>query len=124
MSKSVAPLAFVVDDESVIANTLAAILKNSGFDAKAFTNPLDALKSAEDQCPDFLVSDVMMPELNGIDLGVQFKAIYPQCRILLFSGQASTADLLESARKGGHDFNLLAKPVHPKDLLATLESMK
>jgi FixJ family two-component response regulator len=64
-----------------------------------------------------------MPKLNGIDLGVQFKAIFPSCRILLFSGQAATVDLMESARKSGHNFNLLAKPVHPKDLLAALEAI-
>jgi DNA-binding NtrC family response regulator len=64
-----------------------------------------------------------MPKLNGVDLGVQFKAIYPNCRILLFSGQAATADLMESARKGGHNFNLLTKPVHPKNLLAAIEAI-
>jgi YesN/AraC family two-component response regulator len=84
---------------------------------------MEALQSAQAQCPDFLISDVVMPKLNGIDLGVQFKAIFPSCRILLFSGQAATVDLMESARKSGHNFNLLAKPVHPKDLLAALEAI-
>ena len=117
------PFAFVVDDETLIASTLAAILNASGFEAKAFTDPLAALKAAEARCPDFLISDVMMPKLNGIDLGMQFKAIYPQCRILLFSGQAATSDLLSHARSKGHDFPLLAKPVHPTDLLAALEEI-
>jgi len=115
------PLAFVVDDETLIATTLATILNSSGFEAQSFTDPLAALKAAEERCPDFLVSDVMMPKLNGIDLGVQFKAIYPKCRVLLFSGQAATVDMLSSARVKGHDFPLLEKPVHPKTLLAALE---
>lgn len=115
------PLAFVVDDETLIATTLAAILNASGFEAKSFTDPLAALKAAEAHTPDFLVSDVMMPKLNGIDLGVQFKAIHPHCRVLLFSGQAATVDMLSQARSKGHDFPLLEKPVHPKDLLAALE---
>jgi DNA-binding response OmpR family regulator len=117
------PRIFVVDDEPTIASTLAMILNSSGFTATAFTDPLAALRSAESQCPDFLISDVIMPQLNGIDLGVQFKAIYPSCRILLFSGQAATADFMDSARKKGHDFNLLTKPVHPKDLLAAIEAI-
>jgi DNA-binding NtrC family response regulator len=124
MPEKTKPYVFVVDDERTIAFTLAAILTQSGFDAVAFTNPLDALRSAETKSPDFLISDVMMPQMNGIDLGVQFKAIYPKCRILLFSGQAKTSDMLESARQDGHDFNLLSKPVHPKDLLAAIGSMK
>jgi len=39
----------------------------------------------------------------------------------LFSGQAATADLLEQARKKGHEFEILAKPVHPQDLLARIK---
>jgi DNA-binding NtrC family response regulator len=118
------PIVFVVDDEPAIASTLALILNSSGFSATAFTNPLEALKSAEFECPEFLISDVMMPQLNGIDLGVQFKAIYPTCRVLLFSGQAATADFMDSARVKGHHFDLLSKPVHPKDLLAAIEAIK
>ena len=123
MSTEKAPRIFVVDDEATIASTLALILNSSGFSATAFTDPLEALRSAEAQCPDFLISDVVMPKLNGIDLGVQFKAIYPNCRILLFSGQMMTADLMESAHRRGHKFNLLTKPVHPEDLLAALHAI-
>jgi CheY-like chemotaxis protein len=123
MSSQSKPSIFVVDDEPIIASTLAMILNSSGFSATAFTDPLEALVAAETQCPDFLISDVVMPKLNGIDLGVQFKVLYPTCRILLFSGQAATADFMESARKKGHDFQLLTKPVHPRDLLAAIEAI-
>jgi CheY-like chemotaxis protein len=116
-------LVYVVDDEKIIAITLAAILKNSGFEAVAFIDPLEALYAAESQTPDLLITDVMMPQLNGIDLGVQFKAIHPKCKILLFSGQAATADLLHDARTQGHHFELLTKPVHPKDLLQAIKGM-
>jgi CheY-like chemotaxis protein len=59
-------LAYVVDDEEVIATTLAKILNQSGFEAVAFTRPLEALRAAEVRCPDFLITDVSMPILNGI----------------------------------------------------------
>jgi len=121
MAEKNRPGIFVVDDEPIIASTLAVILNSSGFAATAFTNPLEALRSAEIQSPDFLITDVVMPQLNGIDLGVQFKALYPNCRILLFSGQAETAGFIESARKNGHNFTLLAKPFHPNDLMAAIE---
>jgi CheY-like chemotaxis protein len=116
-------LAFVVHDEEVIATTLVLILQSSGFDAVAFTEPLKALLAAETKCPDFLITDVMMPVLNGVDLAVQFKAIYPQCRVLLFSGAMSTGLLLDNARDKGHEFQVLAKPVHPNELLSTLRQM-
>src|ERR1700734_809637 len=92
-------LVYVVDDEEVIATTLAMILRKSGFEAKAFTQPLEALRAAELRCPDFLVTDVAMPVMNGIDLAIQFKAIYPRCRVLLFSGALSTAARIEGARE-------------------------
>jgi DNA-binding NtrC family response regulator len=115
---------FVVDDETVIATTLTAILKQSGFDAVGFTNPLKALAAADEKSPDLLISDVVMPQLSGIDLAIQLKEKAPACKVLLFSGQASTADLLASAHEGGHDFALLSKPVHPTDLLNAIRTLK
>jgi DNA-binding NtrC family response regulator len=61
-----------------------------------------------------------MPGISVIDLAIQMKAQYPACKILLFSGQAATRDLLEGARSLGHDFQLLDKPVHPSGMLATV----
>ena len=118
-----ATLVYVVDDEKVIATTLAAILQNSGFEARSFVDPLEALLAAEFQEPDLLITDVMMPQLNGVDLGVQFKAIHPQCKVLLFSGQAKTSDLLKDARGKGHHFELLNKPVHPTELLTAIQEL-
>jgi DNA-binding NtrC family response regulator len=114
---------FVVDDERLISETLAKILQLSGFEAIPFTNPLEALNESQFQSPDLLLSDVSMPELSGVDLAVQIKLKYPNCRILLFSGQASTADLLQAARGQGYDFHLLSKPVHSKDLLRRIEDL-
>jgi DNA-binding NtrC family response regulator len=123
MPEKSSPIAFVVDDEEIIASTLAAILKISGFSSHAFKDPWDALKSAESRAPSLVVSDVIMPGMNGIELAVRLKSKYPKCKILLFSGQAATADLLESARAEGHDFVLLEKPIHPSDLLAAIKKL-
>jgi DNA-binding NtrC family response regulator len=113
-------LAFIVDDEEIIATTLAMILSGSGFEAVAFTQPLEALRAAEARCPAFLITDVSMPALNGIDLAIQFKAIYPRCKVLLFSGALSTGARIEGAKQKGFEFPILAKPVHPNELLAKL----
>ncbi|HEY9126182.1 MAG TPA: response regulator [Acidobacteriaceae bacterium] len=108
---------FVVDDESVIAMTLAMILGRSGFDAVSFTAPLEALEAAQARPPDLLISDVVMPKLSGIDLAIRVQQAAPDCKVLLFSGQAATANLLEEARQRGHDFELLSKPIHPSEFL-------
>jgi DNA-binding NtrC family response regulator len=118
------PLVFVVDDEPVIATTLATILRlNGGFHARSFTKPMEALEAVRVEAPDLLITDVVMPVLSGIDLAIQVRAICPECKVLLFSGQAATAHLLDAARANGHDFELLVKPVHPADLLAKIRSL-
>jgi DNA-binding NtrC family response regulator len=108
---------FVVDDEEIIATTLAMILRNYGFDAIPFSQPLKALEASRSQSPDLLISDVAMPDINGIELAIQLLKICPECKVLLFSGQANTQSLLESARDNGNDFEIISKPVHPTDLL-------
>ena len=118
MSSNPVPRVFVVDDEHVIAATLATILHMNGFSARFFTNPVEALAAARLDAPDLLVSDVSMPGLSGVDLAIQIKAQYPACKILLFSGQATTLDLLKDARAQGHNFQLLQKPVHPSVMLS------
>jgi CheY-like chemotaxis protein len=69
-----------------------------------------------------LISDVIMADLNGIDAAIRIRGMLPNIKILLFSGQAATADLLEKARAQGYEFEILAKPVHPQDLLTRLRS--
>ena len=108
---------FVVDDEPIIATTLTLILQNSGYLAQAFFNPLQALAAARLEAPDLVISDVVMPQLTGVELAIKTRAMCPSCKVILFSGQAQTGDLLSVAREQGHNFNLLPKPVHPADLL-------
>jgi DNA-binding NtrC family response regulator len=118
------PRVFVVDDEHVIASTLAAILNMNGFSAKFFTCPLQALEAARLASPDLVISDVAMPGITGIELAIQMQALYPKCKVLLFSGQAATSDLLVNARNQGYDFQLLQKPVHPSVMLSTIGTLR
>jgi DNA-binding NtrC family response regulator len=114
---------FVVDDEHVIATSLVAILQMNGFSARSFACAREALDAARFQSPDLLISDVMMPDISGIDLAILMTAQCPGCKVLLFSGQASTSDLLQTAREKGYNFRLLSKPVHPRDLLSEVGTM-
>jgi DNA-binding NtrC family response regulator len=59
----------------------------------------------------------MMPGLNGIETGIKIREIVPTCKIILFSGQAATVNLLEDSRQRGHRFDILAKPIKPEHLV-------
>jgi len=120
MADKAKPRVLVADDERVIADTLAIILNQAGYNATAVYSGTSAVEQAKAVKPDLVISDVIMPDMNGIDAAIKIRAALPSCKILLFSGQAATADLLENARLQGHEFEILAKPVHPQDLLAKL----
>jgi DNA-binding response OmpR family regulator len=110
----------IADDEEVIANMLAIILNQAGFDAHAVYSGEKAVEWAKRFKPDMLISDVVMTGITGIEAATQVRAVLPRCRILLFSGQAANVDLLAEADAQSEEFEIVAKPIHPADLLARL----
>ena len=111
------PVVLIVDDESVIAETLAEILSRSGYMAMTAYDADEAFETALVTPPEMLITDVVLPGESGIELAIKMRRVFPDCKILLFSGQAATVDLLAVAKGAGHQFNLLHKPIHPKELL-------
>jgi CheY-like chemotaxis protein len=107
----------IVDDEPVVADTLALIFRASGYLADAVYSGEEALHFIDANPPSLVVTDVMMPGLNGIELAKLVKTAYPECPILLFSGNANTSGLLDAASKAGQTFEVLAKPVYPPQIL-------
>ena len=112
----------VADDEQIIANTLTLILNRSGFEARAVYSGEAAIEVLGSFEPDVLISDVVMTGMNGVQAAIAILVLRPNCKVLLFSGQASTADLLKEARTLGHSFEIISKPVHPAELLARLRA--
>src|SRR5262245_53041521 len=112
----------VVDDEPIIADTLVNILAGEGHDALAVSDGKSALKWAEIARPDAVVTDVIMPGMDGIEMAKSLMKILPNCRIILFSGQAASTPLLAKAKSEGYSFEVLAKPINPEILLETLKS--
>ena len=113
----------VVDDEEIVANTTVEILNMAGFCAFVAYDGQTALELAAKFHPDVLLTDVLMPGMNGVELAVALSKVLPETQILLISGQAGTIDLLEKTRVEGHSFELIAKPIHPMKLIERLESL-
>lgn len=114
---------YIVDDNSTIALTLGMILCREGYDSRSFNEPKEALKAAESDSPDLLITDIIMPAMTGIELAGQIQHLTPNCKILLFSGPGSQFELIEKAENEGQHFALLTKPAHPNLLLQKVEEV-
>src|SRR5271163_4228182 len=107
----------IVDDERVIADSLATIFSNEGYEARAVYSAEQALQLFSEWVAHLAIIDVRLPGMNGIELAIQLKEKYPECKVALFAGQAATSDLAASARLSGHALDVLEKPIHPTALL-------
>src|ERR1700761_9080203 len=115
---------FIVDDERVIAETLAIILRNRGYSVSTCTDPLKAMTQVLKERPRLFLCDHSMPSITGIELALDVTGRLPNCRAILFSAnllleeQPGYRSLKESGR-----CRLLAKPLHPRILLSEIEAL-
>ena len=114
----------IVDDEKLIADTCAEILEGAGFYTRTAYDGWSGLEAIAKFKPDYLLTDVLMPNMNGVELAISVKKMSPATRIVLFSGQAGISEILLSAREQGYEFELLAKPIHPVKLIEALKSQE
>ena len=110
----------VVDDDAMVAETLAALLRLHDYEVQFTCSGKSAIQLAATFQPEALIADVMMPGMNGVETATQIKTLLPKCKILLITGRSSAADLVLKMHALDDGFELLAKPVHPHDLLARL----
>jgi CheY-like chemotaxis protein len=113
----------VVDDQQLIADTTALVLNGCGFRAVRAYNGHAALNMAIELKPDYVLTDIVMPGMNGVELAIEVRKHLPGTHIVLISGQAGITDLLRQAKDHGYEFDLLAKPIHPEKLVGHLKAM-
>lgn len=110
----------VVDDEIQITRTLEAILRGEGFDVATASSGEDAVLAAQGWHPDLVLSDVVMPGMDGVEAAIQISNSLPGCKIVLLSGYAVVYDLTKTARARGYEFDVIEKPIHPQNLIQHL----
>jgi CheY-like chemotaxis protein len=115
------PTVLVVDDEELIVDTMGEILEGAGFEVIGVYDGWTALEKIAQRRPDYVLSDVSMPQMNGVQLAIAVRKMYPSTRIILFSGQAGISDILLDGQRQGFQFELIAKPIHPLDLIKYLK---
>lgn len=114
----------VVDDEKAIADTLVAILTLAGFHAVAAYSGSEGISCARSKQFDVILTDVIMPGINGIQTSEEIRKIYPLAKVILVSGSIETAQLLQDATDAGMDFEIFAKPVHPLQIIRRLRDIE
>ena len=92
----------------------ATILNHNGFSASAAYNGEEAIVAARDLQPDIVLSDVLMPKMTGIELGIRLRSELPQARMMLFSGQAATSELMRKAHAAGPRFRAVPQTDPPR----------
>lgn len=112
----------VVDDQRLIADTLVEIFEDAGFEAIAAYDGWSALEIAARLQPDLLLSDVLMPQMNGVQLAIAMRCNHPETKILLFTGQAGISEILLEGKEQGYEFELLPKPIHPLKLIERIRT--
>jgi CheY-like chemotaxis protein len=115
------PTILVVDDHKIIADTTAEILNRVGFRAVRTYDAQTALQIAAKLKPDFLLTDVSMPIMNGVELAIAITKLFPATKIVLFSGQAGVSDIVREGEEKGYVFDVVAKPIHPEKLMEHLK---
>jgi DNA-binding response OmpR family regulator len=114
----------VVDDEPVIVETLVLILnKFDDFVAFGSTNIKEALTIVRGIQPHLVLLDVMMPDVHGIEHAIEMRD-QCGCKVLMMSGQGAAGQFIEEAVRAGHaPFEILAKPIHPMELVEKIREM-
>lgn len=110
------PRILVVDDETTLLETVAEILRSSGYDVLVATNGSEALDVAREQPIGLLVTDLVMPVMDGVTLAERLRTITPELPVLFITGHAGT----ELARRLPGDATVLRKPFRALELVSSI----
>lgn len=114
----------VVDDERLVADTLALVFKKSGFDARAAYSADSAIEYAREFQPNLLVCDITMPGNDGHVLVDLITKELPACRIMVLTGfYSNLKSVHEQASRLPRPMGILTKPCQPADLLREAAAM-
>jgi len=113
----------VVDDEPTVANTLAMVLELAGYTVLTANDGREAVGIVAGSAVDLALVDVAMPRMDGISVAREICKRLPNCKILLISGATDATGLINAARTDGLEFDVVAKPVSPEELLERISRL-
>ncbi len=111
----------LVDDEELVRRSLEANLKREGFEMASASSAEEALSRMQQFPCDLLLTDYLMEGMTGIDLLKKAKELYPQVKVIVFSGYEEKDSAEEILRLGANCF--LCKPIDFEELLARIDEV-
>ncbi len=105
----------IVDDEATIRDTLCTVLKEEGFDAESAENGRAALEKIQQNNYDLVITDLRMPEMDGLELLKAVKLNSPQTSVIIITAYGSMESAIEALRLGAFDY--LIKPLDFDDVI-------
>ena len=108
----------VFDDEASMGRILVKTLGLEGFEAKAFTNPIEGLEALEKLQPDVLLTDMRMPEMDGMAVLDRMNKEFPDVPVLIVTAFGTVEGAVDAMQTGA--FNYITKPFQQGNLLAQI----
>ena len=100
---------FFIDDEVNVLNSIKRAFRNEEFDGYYFTSAVEALEEIEKSRPEVIVSDILMPEMNGFELLQKAKMSSPTSVRVMLTGYADVTTILH-AMNSGEVYRFITKP--------------
>ena len=111
----------IVDDEPLVRRSLSEMLTLSGYTVSAASNGKEALDILKNYTADIIISDIKMPEIDGIKLLKQIKSNYPDTQIIIVTGYGSIDSAVEAMKEGAYDY--ITKPIVDNEIKIVLERL-
>lgn len=112
----------IVDDDKSVTSAFKLLLKVEGYtNAAFFNNPLEALEYLKNEFPDLIISDFMMPEMNGLIFLTEAKKLHPEASMILLTGYADKENAIKAINEVGL-YKYIEKPWDNDDLLMNIKN--
>ncbi len=114
----------IIDDEELVRVTVRQILENAGYEICEASDGRQALEDYKVSRPDLVITDIIMPDKEGIETIIELRAMDPDAKIIAISGggRIGANDYLELAKRLGAN-QVIAKPLNSEKLLQAVETV-
>ena len=111
----------LAEDDNDMRRFLVKALQNAGFDVTSYDNGLSAYNRLREEPFELLLTDIVMPEMDGIELARRATELDPDIKVMFITGFAAVA--LNPDNNAPQDAKILSKPFHLKDLVSEVQKL-